>query len=81
VTREEFMTTGDIVKERALELASSLTDRDLAVEELLEICGGRRVAAVRARQQLVTMLDDEPDLRGVQRAIDFLDDLLARLPA
>jgi hypothetical protein len=69
------------VKERALELASSLTDRDLAVEELLEICGGRRVAAVRARQQLVTMLDDEPDLRGVQRAIDFLDDLLARLPA
>ena len=81
VTREEFMTTGDIVRERALELARSLADRNLAVDELLETCGGRRVAAVRARQQLVTRLDSEPDQQDAKRAIEFLDDLLARLPA
>lgn len=75
------MTTGDIVRERALELARSLTDRDLAVSELLEACGGQRVAAVRARQQLVTRLDSEPDQQDAKRAIEFLDDLLARLPA
>jgi hypothetical protein len=79
--REEFMTTGDIVRERALELARSLADSELAVEALLETCGGRRVAAVRARQQLVTWLDSEPEQQDAKRAIEFLDDLLARLPA
>jgi len=39
------------------------------------------VAAVRARQQLVTRLDSEPDQQDAKRAIEFLDDLLARLPA
>jgi hypothetical protein len=75
------MPTGDMLRERALELARSLADRDLAVDELLETCAGRRVAAVRARQQLVTRLDSEPDQQDAKRAIEFLDDLLARLPA
>jgi hypothetical protein len=44
------MTTGDIVRERALELARSETDREQAVSDLLTCCGGRRVAAVRAQQ-------------------------------
>jgi hypothetical protein len=75
------MTTGDIVRERALELAHSETDRELAVSELLTSCGGRRVAAVRARQQLAAWLDREPDQRHAMRAIEFLDELLEKLPA
>ena len=74
------MTTGDIVRERALELARSETDREQAVSELLTTCGGRRVAAVRARQQLVALLDSEPNQQDAMRAIEFLDDLLAKLP-
>lgn len=75
------MTTGDIVRERALALARSETDRDQAVSELLMTCGGRRVAAVRARQQLLAWLDSEPDQREAMRAIEFLDELLEKLPA
>jgi hypothetical protein len=74
------MTTGDIVRERALELAQSETDREQAVSELLTTCGGRRVAAVRARQQLVALLDSEPNQQEAMRAIEFLDDLLEKLP-
>lgn len=74
------MTTGDIVRERALELARSETDREQAVSELLTTCGGRRVAAVRARQELVPWLDSEPNQLDVMRAIEFLDDLLEKLP-
>jgi hypothetical protein len=74
------MTTGDIVRERALELARSETDREQAVSELLTTCGGRRVAAVRARQQLVALLDSEPNQQDAMRAIEFLDDLLEKLP-
>lgn len=75
------MTTGDIVRERALELARSDTDREQAVSELLASCGGRRVAAVKARQQLVSWLDSESDQRDAMRAIEFLDELLVKLPA
>jgi hypothetical protein len=74
------MTTGDIVRERALELARSETDREQAVSELLTTCGGRRVAAVRARQQLVALLDSEPGRQDAMRAVEFLDDLLEKLP-
>jgi hypothetical protein len=75
------MTTGDVVRERALTLARSGTDRDQAVSELLTTCGGRRVAAVRARQQLLEGLESEPNQREATRAIEFLDELLAGLPA
>jgi hypothetical protein len=75
------MTTGDIMRERALKLARSEADREHAVSELLAACGGRRVAAVRARQQLVAWLDSEPDQHDAMRAIEFLDELLNRLPA
>jgi hypothetical protein len=75
------MTTGDIVRERALELARSKTDREQAISDLLTCCGGRRVAAVVARQQLVVWLDSEPDQRDAMRAIEFLDELIEKLPA
>jgi hypothetical protein len=75
------MTTGDIVRDRALELARSGTDREQAVSELLSTCGGRRVAAVVARQQLAAWLDSEPDQRDAMLAIEFLDESIEKLPA
>jgi len=75
------MTTGDVVRERALTLARSGTDRDQAVSELLTTCGGRRVAAVRARQQLLEELETEPNQPEATRAIEFLDEVLEGLPA
>ena len=74
------MTTGDIVRERALELARTETDREQAVSELLESCGGRRVPVVSARQDLISSLDSEPSPADAMRAIEFLDELLERLP-
>ena len=75
------MTTADVVRERALSLARSETDFEDAVRELESCCGGRRVAAVRARQQVVAWLDSEPDQPAAMRAVEYLDQLLARLPA
>ena len=74
------MTTGDIVRERALELARTETDGEQAVSELLESCGGRRVPVVSARQHLIASLDSEPSPADAMRAIEFLDELLERLP-
>jgi hypothetical protein len=74
------MTTGEIVRERAMELARSQTDSLQAVADLLTASGGRRVAAVRARQELLAWLDSEPDQKDAMRAIEFLDDVLERLP-
>ena len=75
------MTTADAVRERALTLARATTDRDEAIRDLQESCGDRRVSVVRARQQLVTWLDSEPDQADAMRAIELLDELLERLPA
>lgn len=75
------MTTGDVVRERALSLARSEVGREEAVRELEASCGGRRVAVVRARQQLLAWLESEPDQKAAMRAIEFLDELLNRLPA
>ena len=74
------MTTGDIVRERALELARPETDREQAVSELLESCGGRRVPVVSAHQHLIASLDSEPSAADTMKAIEFLDELLERLP-
>ena len=73
--------TAEAVQERALELARLGTDQEAAVRELEIRCEGRRVAAVRARQQLLAQLDSEPDQHDAEIAIGFLDQLLTRLPA
>ena len=75
------MTTADAVRERALTLARTTTDRDEAIRNLQESCGDRRVSVVRARQQLVAWLDSETDQADAMRAIELLDELLDRLPA
>ena len=74
------MTTADSVRERALFLAVSGADEEEALQELAT-CAGRRVAVVRARQMMASSLEDEPDQPTATRAIELLDDLLARLPA
>jgi hypothetical protein len=79
--RRKTMTTADVIRERALALARSGTEPDQAVQELEITCEGRRVAAVRARQQVLAWLDSEPDQRDAMVAIEFLDALLDRLPA
>ncbi|HEY7659307.1 MAG TPA: hypothetical protein VIC58_01775 [Actinomycetota bacterium] len=75
------MTTADVVKERALWLARSEPDGDAALRDLESCAGGRRVAAVRARQQVEAELDDGPDRDSSLRAIQLLDELVVRLPA
>lgn len=75
------MTTADDVRERALSLARAQTDPEEAVRELRTCCGGRRVAVVRARQQMTSQLDAVPDQPTMTRAIQFLEELLTRLPA
>jgi hypothetical protein len=44
-----------VVREHALALARTSVDRDEAVRELEPLCGGRRVAVVRARQQVLSV--------------------------
>ena len=64
----------------ALDLARTSVDRDEAVRELETLCGGRRVAVVRARQQVLS----SPKVRkepATGRAVELLDELLGRLPA
>jgi hypothetical protein len=63
-----------------MELARSDADHEQAVADLLAACGGRRVAAVRARQELDAWLESEPDQLHAMRAIEFMDDVLERLP-
>jgi len=74
------MTTADSVREHALALARTSVNRDEAVRELEALCEGRRVAVVRARQQMLSSPDgsEEP---ATGRAVELLDELLGRLPA
>jgi hypothetical protein len=75
------MTTADVVREQALTLARSGVDREEAIRELESASGGRRVAAVRARQQIATSLEEEPDQPVLTLALELLDELLGRMPA
>jgi hypothetical protein len=74
------MSTGEIVREQALELARSGVEREYAVTELLTSCDGRRVTAVRARQQLTAWVDSEPEQVDAIVAIGLLDEVVGRLP-
>lgn len=75
------MTTAESVRDLAIDLVRSDTERGEAVEELEQVCGGRRVAAVRARQMIASSLEEEVDEPEKQEAMTLLDDLLTRLPA
>jgi hypothetical protein len=75
------MTTADTVRDLAVALARTEPDPERAVLELESSSSGRRVAAVRARQQLSASLEGEPTDEDLARAIALLDELLERLPA
>ena len=74
------MTTADEVREQAMTLARSNVGVDEAVRELERRTAGRRVAAVRARQQVLAWLDSQPDQPAAMRAVEMLDRLLERMP-
>jgi hypothetical protein len=74
------MTTADVVRERALSLARSETDLEEAVRELETCCSGRRVSAVKARQQVIAWVDSASDQEAAMLAIQYLDNLLDRMP-
>jgi hypothetical protein len=75
------MTTADMVRDLALSLASSGLERAEAVQELESASGGRRVAVVRARQMMVSSVEDDSAQPDTAEAIAMLDDVLVRLPA
>ncbi len=75
------MTTADVVREQALQLARTEPDREEAIRVLETVSEGRRVAAVLARRRVSAWLDSEPDQADAIRAIELLDLLLDRLPA
>jgi hypothetical protein len=75
------MSNAEVIREQALALATSGADRDRAVRELERSASGRRVAVVRARQQMTTSLGDDTEQPGIARAIELLDEVLVHLPA
>ena len=75
------MSNAEVIRERALALATSGEDRDQAVRELERSAAGRRVAVVRARQQMEASLGDESEQADAARAIELLDEVLVKLPA
>jgi hypothetical protein len=74
------MSTADTVRDLALSLARAGLERAEAVQELESASGGRRVAVVRARQMMVSSVEDESAQPDTAEAIALLDDLLVRLP-
>ena len=75
------MTTADMVRDLALSLARAGLERAEAVQELESASGGRRVAVVRARQMMVSSVEDDSAQPDTAEAIAMLDDVLVRLPA
>lgn len=75
------MSTAETVRELALSLARAGLERAEAVQELESASGGRRVAVVRARQMMVSSVEDESAQPDTAEAIAMLDDVLVRLPA
>jgi hypothetical protein len=75
------MTTADTVRDLALSLARAGLERAEAVQELESASGGRRVAVVRARQMMVSSVEDDSAQPDTAEAIAILDDVLVRLPA
>jgi uncharacterized protein HemY len=81
-TRKEFeMTTAETIMEQALDLAIRDTDRELAARELATLFADRRVAVVRAKQQLADRSSEDPADMALQLASDYLDGVLQMLPA
>jgi hypothetical protein len=75
------MSNAEAIREQALSLAASGADRDEAIRALERAAEGRRVAVVRARQEVTTSLETGAEEPGAARAIELLDEVLVHLPA
>jgi hypothetical protein len=75
------MSNAEMIREQALALATSGADRDQAIRELERSSAGRRVAVVRARQEMETSLGAQTEQPGIASAIELLDEVLVHLPA
>ena len=75
------MSNAEAIRDQALALATSGTERDEAIRELERAAAGRRVAVVRARQQMATSLEGGAEEPGAALAIELLDEVLVHLPA
>ena len=74
------MTTADIVRTKAMALAEAGSPDDEALRELLACCKGKRVSVVLARQQFLKQQEDGSADPVADRAVQLLDEVLARLP-
>jgi len=72
------MSTGEELLERALSHTQAGADAEDAVEDLLQCCAGRRVAAVHARQVLLERVEADPGDETAARAMGFVDEMLHR---
>ncbi len=70
------MTTGEEILQLAISHAERGSSTDQAVDDLLRCCSGRRVSAVRARQELLDRRDSSPGDEIVTRALQFVDGML-----
>jgi hypothetical protein len=74
------MTTSDLLTQRAIELVLSDVEQDEAVSDLLRSSDGRRVSAVKARQELMGRLDGSDEPLVLERAVQLMDQTLLRMP-
>ncbi len=75
------MSFADDVRDLSVALARTEAIQERALHELETFCGGRRVSVVRARQQLLSPAGEATADPDTARAVQLLDELLARLPA
>jgi hypothetical protein len=72
------MTTAEDVRETALGLARDRRQLDDAVAELVQRSGGRRVAVVLARRDLMQRIDEDPADADAARALELVEVTLDR---
>jgi hypothetical protein len=72
------MTTAEEVKETALHLARDHRELDEAVAELVQRSGGRRVAVILARRELMQRIDEDPADADAARALELVEVTLDR---
>ncbi|HYT78314.1 MAG TPA: hypothetical protein VEQ37_03480 [Actinomycetota bacterium] len=72
------MTTAEEMRETALRLARDRRQLDDAVAELVQRSGGRRVAVVLARRDLMQRIDEDPADADAARALELVEVTLDR---
>jgi len=74
-----LVTTADTVTEQALTLAATGSEGEGPVQQLLQTADNRRVAVVKARQNVLAIRDEGSDDRA-EGAVVLLDAVLDQMP-